>query len=195
MVLRGRLNALISALCVGSSLLLLSGCTAYTPNGVTIRDGAVTAIYRPCGQAVIGRIDLFEGDDYDQPPVWSARLVDPRHGTLVMPISPTVAGYQITNHVNDGLKPSVTYVIVAQSSTSVEWDGVDFKLSDLRTGQIKTYNGYANIASWATPRQCGSTDQKVIIAIVSVLGLGNIAALIIVVNRRRRRILRSAPPV
>jgi len=56
--------------------VLISGCTQATPHGVTLRNGTVVALYKPCVPSAVAELELYDVTDLSRPPAWSARLID-----------------------------------------------------------------------------------------------------------------------
>jgi hypothetical protein len=175
-----------------AAAFLCGGCSRTTPNGVTIEGGVVVALYRPCDQAVIGDLKLYEGDATVGAPVWAARLVDPARGTVRMPILPDVPGYAVTDRRGRGLVPARMYRLDAHSVKGSEWSGATFRPSDLEPGTIKReIGGDHDLARWGRGRTpCISPAERALViglwVVFVAAAVAGLVALVIVVRRRRR---------
>jgi hypothetical protein len=175
-----------------AAAFLCGGCTRTIPNGVTIERGVVVALYRPCNQAVIGDLKLYEGDATVGAPVWAARLVDPARGTVRMPIVPDVPGYAVTDRRGRGLVPARMYRLDAHSLKGSEWSGATFRPSDLEPGRIKReIGGDRDLPRWERSRTpCVSTAERAWVIVGDVVFVAavvaGLVALVFVARRRRR---------
>ncbi len=174
--------------------LLLAGCSRATPNGVTLQNGEVVALYRPCQTDVIGRIDLYQGEDFARPPVWSARLVDHRRGTLAIPLVSSVPGYEIKSHLTGPLDRRRTYALDAHAPNGSEWSGATFRPGELRPGKIKQFGEFRDVASWRKGHTaCVPMVLRVLSVGFGVVMVGGIAAaMVTLLVRRRRRAIPAA---
>jgi hypothetical protein len=176
-------------LLVGAALVgLLTACTETTPSGVTIGDGVVSVLYRPCvEQTTIGDMKLYDVTDFSRPPVWSARLTDPAQGKLEIPIAAVVPGYTVDDHLQGALQPDRAYRVDARSNTGVSWEGPTFTPQDLRERQVRESGRYDDVDSWVRrDTRCGRSVGVVVVgAVVSAAVVGGLTIAAMAIRRRR----------
>jgi hypothetical protein len=129
----------------------LAGCADQAPAvGVTRRAGAVVVRYKPCAPAdQIQRLDLY-GPGSSTHPVWSARLRSGASGRTEVAVGPTVAGYQVSDHLGTaGMASSATYSFDARSTAGAAWGGPDVRPDRLVTGQVRIAGQLLDYATWS----------------------------------------------
>ncbi|HEY4378207.1 MAG TPA: hypothetical protein VGM93_13660 [Acidimicrobiales bacterium] len=130
---------------------MLAGCADQAPAvGVTRRGGAVVVRYKPCEAADrIQRLDLY-GPGSASRPVWSARLRTGASGRTEVAVAPTVAGYQVSDHLGAaGMAPSATYSFDARSTAGAAWGGPDVRPDRLVAGQVRVAGQTLDYATWS----------------------------------------------
>ncbi|HSH59001.1 MAG TPA: hypothetical protein VK988_05040 [Acidimicrobiales bacterium] len=109
----------------------------------------MSVLYRPCvEEATVGRLDLYDANDFSGPPIWSAQLFEPAQGKLEIPITGNVPGYAVNDRTEGPLESNREYRVDAQSDDGVSWEGPTFRPPDLRPGEVKESGGYENVDSW-----------------------------------------------
>src|SRR5262249_48817779 len=101
---RSRCRVLLTSALL-SVVALISGCSQDPPSAATVdTHGTVWVLYRSCSgtDVTVGQLDLFDSNDPDARPVWSARLLRGRRGSTIIPITKSIPGYRVIDHLGPG---------------------------------------------------------------------------------------------
>jgi hypothetical protein len=184
---------------IGLLLLISPGCSRITPNGVTISEnGVVSALYKPCRDDAIGRIELYDRRDLRGRPIWSARLENASKGTLRIAITDKVPGYSVTDKRGVELTRDQVYRLDAQSRGGIEWGGTTFRVSELTPGEIRLWSGrVTSLKEWLNERtECVPRGIRILsdalrVGIVLAMVIGAVLGL----TSWRRRLRRRGNPI